>query len=98
MGWPRILVLNRPEADGRRDRLLENIPTKSGFDRDEYPPAVGRGRANGSQHGLVQGFGPLGWRADVAYVDSSENRSQGASMGAKLRGLCNGTRFRYAFM
>jgi hypothetical protein len=96
-GWPRILVLNRPGADARRDRLLEDIPTREGFDRDEYPPAVGRGRANGDQRGLVRGINPLGWMADVMYVPSSENRSHGSSLGANLRGLCNGTRFRYVF-
>jgi len=96
-GWPRVLVLNRPKADDRRDRLLEGIPTKAGFDRDEYPPAVGRGRPNGKQKGLVRGITPLGWMADVMYVPSSENRSHGSSMGAKLRRLCNGTRFRYEF-
>lgn len=96
-GWPRILVLNRPGADARRDRLLEDIPTRPGFDRDEYPPAVGRGRANGDQRGLARGINPLGWMADVMYVPSSENRSHGSSLGAKLRGLCNGTRFRYVF-
>jgi hypothetical protein len=97
-GWPRILVLNRPGADKRRDRLLENIPTRPGFDRDEYPPAVGRGRANANLKGLVRGINPLGWLADVMYVPSSENRSHGSTLGAKLRGLCNGVRFRYVFV
>ena len=41
-GWPRCLVLNRRGADARRERLLRDIPTRRGFDRDEYPPAVGR--------------------------------------------------------
>ena len=35
-GWPRVMVLNREGADERRDRLLEDVPTRSGFDRDEY--------------------------------------------------------------
>jgi hypothetical protein len=35
--------------------------------------------------------------ADVAYVSSRENRSHGSSLGAKLRGVCEGTRFQYAF-
>jgi hypothetical protein len=39
----------------------------------------------------------VGWMADVAYVPSSENRSHGSSLGAKLRGFCNGTRFQYGF-
>jgi len=98
-GWPRILVLNRPGAAQRRDRLLENsgLAPRATEDRDEYPPAVGRGRANGSQKGLVRGINPLGWMADVKYVPDRENQSHGSSLGAKLRGLCNGTRFRYVF-
>jgi Deoxyribonuclease NucA/NucB len=92
-GWPRTLVLNRPGADKRRDRLLKDIPTREGFDRDEYPPAVGRGRGKG----LVRGSNPRGWKADVQYVDSSENESHGSSLGGKLRRFCNGTRFRYVF-
>lgn len=96
-GWPTVLVVNRPGADARRDRLLEDVPTRPGNDRDEYPPAVGRGRANGGNRGLVRGINPLGWMADVAYVPSKENRSHGSALGAKLRGLCNGVRFRYVF-
>jgi hypothetical protein len=92
-GWPRRLVLNRPGADARRDRLLEDYPTRQGQDRDEYPPAVGRGNGKG----LERGRNPRGWKADVRYVPSSENRSHGASLGAKLQDLCDGTRFRYIF-
>lgn len=92
-GWPRILVVNRPGAAARRARLLRGVPTRAGFDRDEYPPAVGRGRGRG----LERGTRPRGWRADVAYVPSAENRSHGAALGTKLRRFCNGTRFRYVF-
>jgi hypothetical protein len=92
-GWPRRLVLNRRRADERRERLLRDIPTREGFDRDEYPPAVGRGRGPG----LERGRHPRGWKADVRYVPSSENRSHGASLGAQLDRFCNGTRFRYVF-
>lgn len=92
-GWPRTLVLNRRGADARRERLLTGIPTKDGYDRDEYPPAVGRGKGPG----LECGVNPRGWRADVAYVPSGENRSHGSTMGLKLRRFCDGTRFRYVF-
>lgn len=92
-GWPGTLVLNRPGASSRRDRLLRGIPTRRGYDRDEYPPAVGRGRGRG----LTKGVRPRGWRADVAYVPSGENRSHGSALGLKLRRYCNGTRFRYIF-
>lgn len=97
LGWPSVMVVNRRGTDQRRDRLLQGIATRSGFDRDEYPAAVGRGRANGSKHGLVRGTGPIGWKADVMYVPSSENRSHGSSLGSKLRRFCEGTRFRYVF-
>src|SRR3954471_23793568 len=111
-GWPRILVLNRPGAGARRgplvgdmptrprraaaprrERLLSDMPTRPGMDRDEYPPAVGRGMPPE----VVRGAHPRGWKADVAYVPSGENRSQGAVMGAELRPYCNGTRFQYRF-
>jgi hypothetical protein len=87
------LVVNRPGADERRERLLRDVPTRDGFDRDEYPPAVGRGRGPG----LERGRNPRGWKADVRHVPSSENRSHGASLGAQLERFCNGTRFRYVF-
>jgi hypothetical protein len=92
-GWPKTLVLNRRGADARRNRLLEPFPTRPGQDRDEYPPAVGRGKGKG----LTRGTSPIGWKASVAYVPSSENRSHGATLGTKLRRFCNGTRFRYVF-
>ena len=92
-GWPRRLVVNRRGADARRERALRDIPTREGFDRDEYPPAVGRGRGRG----LERGRNPRGWKTDVRYVPSSENRSHGATLGDRLERFCNGTRFRYVF-
>jgi hypothetical protein len=80
-GYPRVLVLTRDGVTTRREHLLEGVPTKPGYDRDEYPPAVGRSVV----------------KADVAYVPSSENRSHGSVMGIKLRRYCSGTRFRYAW-
>src|SRR4051794_2192592 len=35
-GWARVLVLNRPGADARRERLLSGRSTRPGMDRDEY--------------------------------------------------------------
>ena len=92
-GWPLVLVVNRRKAEERRERLMREIPTREGFDRDEYPPAVGRG--NGRD--LERGRRPRGWRADVRHVPSSENRSHGATLGALLAPYCNGVRFRYVF-
>ncbi len=92
-GWPATLMLKRSGASERRDRLLSGVPTRKGYDRDEYPPAVGRGVGAG----LMRGVNPVGWMASVMLIPSGENRSHGAVMGAKLRGLCSGTKFRYLF-
>jgi len=92
-GWPRRLVLNRRGANARRERALRDVPIREGFDRDEYPPAVGRGRGRGLERGRY----PRGWKADVRYVPSAENRSHGASLGNQLESFCNGTRFRCVF-
>jgi hypothetical protein len=78
-GWPVILVLDRHGDDARRTRLLRNIRTAAGQDRDEYPPAVAR----------------EGWLADVELIPSTENRSQGGSLGVQLHDFCDGVRFRY---
>ncbi len=95
-GWPRILVINRAGADARRNRLLDEygLGTMPGQDRDEYPPAIGRGAG---RKALMRGTNPRGWNASVAYVPSSENRSHGSTMGIKLRRFCDGTRFKYVF-
>ncbi len=76
-GWPRVLRIRRDGADARRDRLLRGIPTRRGYDRDEWPMAMAR----------------ADWRAHVAYVPSGENRGAGASIGLKLRRWCDGVRF-----
>lgn len=80
-GWPSVYVLNRKGADARRSKALDGIPTKAGFNRDEEPPAVGRKT----------------WHTHVALVPASENKSHGATMGAKLRPYCDGTQFVYTW-
>jgi hypothetical protein len=54
------------------------IPTKRGYDRDEYSPAM-------SDEG--------GKGADVRYVLSAENRSAGSVMRFQLAPYCNEQRF-----
>jgi hypothetical protein len=80
-GWPRVLTLHRAGAGGRRTIGIESLPTRPGYDRDEYPPALARRHS----------------KTDVAYVPSHENRSHGAALGDYLRGYCDGTRFKYVF-
>lgn len=80
-GWPVVLIKDTADASTNRVHLPKSWPTKTGEDRDEYPPAAGR----------------EGWLGDVEYVPSSENRSQGASMGAQLSRYCDGVRFKYVW-
>ncbi len=89
LGYPKVLKIHRDGADERRDALLgqrlpngdPRYPTKDGFDRDEAPAAVLRKHTD----------------ADVEYVESSENRSAGASLGGQISGYCDGTKVRYRF-
>jgi len=80
---PRLLTLERDNADGRRRQDLRGIPTRTGFDRDEYPPAVSE----------EAGLHTDGHRSSVTYVPSSENRSGGSVLGRALSGFCDGQKF-----
>lgn len=83
-GQPRTVTLERDNAAERRREDLRGIPTRPGFDRDEWPPAFTE------EAGVHTDGRP---RDDVAYVPSSENRSGGSVMGAALRSFCDGQRF-----
>lgn len=72
-GQPRVLHIDRADADVHRRASLRGIPTRAGFDRDEYPPASSREGGAG---------------ASVAYVRSHDNRSAGSKMGHDLAGYC----------
>lgn len=88
-GYPRVLRINRIGTSERRDKLLNGIPTRPGMDRDEYPPAVARGK----RPGIDTGVGDT--EADVRYVPSSENRSAGSVLGGRIGRLCDGARFTF---
>lgn len=58
-GHSDVCTIDRNGADARRQESLKGIPTKPGFDRDEWPMAVclegGRGRAfNMSVHQIIE--------------------------------------------
>lgn len=80
VGQPKVLHIDREDADKHRTQSLRGIPTRKGYDRDEYPPAMSREGGKG---------------ADVRYVKSAENRSAGSVMKSKLDDYCNGQRFRF---
>jgi Deoxyribonuclease NucA/NucB len=57
-GHPDILTINRPVAKANRKASLKGIKTKSGFDRDEWPMAMGKEGGKG---------------AHIKYIDPSDN-------------------------
>lgn len=77
-GQPRVLHIDRVDAAAHRAASLTGIPTRKGFDRDEYPPAMAAEGGKG---------------ADVAYVASAENRSGGSVMSHQLAPFCEGQSF-----
>lgn len=81
-GEKKFLHIDRDHAQAHRRVSLRGIPTREGYDRDEYPPAA-------SEEG--------GAGADIRYVKSAENRSAGSIMGRQLRGWCDGQRFRFEY-
>lgn len=76
-GETPICTIDRDGADENREQSLKGIPTKDGFDRDEFPMAM-----------CAEG----GEGADVAYVESSDNRGSGSWVGNQLEDYPDGTR------
>jgi hypothetical protein len=77
-GQARILHWDPADADAHRALSLKGHRARSGFDRDEYPPAA-------TQEG--------GTGADIAYISPSDNRSAGARMKAQMAPFCPGQAF-----
>jgi Deoxyribonuclease NucA/NucB len=78
-GQPSLLHIARDEEEANREAALANYPPRSGLDRDEWPMAVSREGGAG---------------ADVRYIDPSDNRGAGATVGNALEDWCNGQPFR----
>lgn len=76
-GAARILRVDRAGASARRDSALSGLPTRLGFDRDEYPFAV-----SSQRRGL-----------SIRYIDPMSNRSLGSFVGRQLSPLPDGARF-----
>jgi hypothetical protein len=68
---PSVLTVDRAGASERRDQSTSVVPPLPGKDRDEYPPAVAKEGGTGSS---------------VKYIDPSDNRGAGSSMGNQLNG------------
>ncbi|MBH5317780.1 excalibur calcium-binding domain-containing protein [Paenibacillus sp. GSMTC-2017] len=76
-GESNICTIDRNGSDENREESLKGIETKKGFDRDEWPMAM-----------CTEG----GKGADVAYVESSDNRGSGSWVGNQLTDYPDGTK------
>ncbi|MFS0654866.1 sporulation protein [Bacillus sp. 179-C3.3 HS] len=76
-GHSDVCTIDRNGADSRRQESLKGIPTKPGFDRDEWPMAV-----------CLEG----GKGASVKYVSPSDNRGAGSWVGHQINPYADGQR------
>ena len=76
-GNSKICTIDRNGADENRDESLKNIPTKVGYDRDEYPMAM-----------CEEG----GAGADIEYITPSDNRGAGSWVSHQLSDYPDGTK------
>lgn len=81
-GESSICTIDRQEADENRKESLKGVPTKKGYDRDEWPMAMCKEGGSG---------------ADIEYITPSDNRGAGSWVGNQLEGLPDGTRVQFMF-
>ena len=76
-GKTDICTIDRNGAADRRKQSLANVPTKRGYDRDEYPLAMCKEGGTG---------------ADIRYIKPSDNRGAGSYIGNKVEKLPDGAK------
>lgn len=79
LGHAKVVTIQRGTAKANRKTSLKKIKTKPGYDRDEWPMAMFKEGGDG---------------ASVRYIDPSDNRGAGSSIGNVLSELPDGTRIK----
>lgn len=79
-GESKICTIDRDNAEENRKESLKDIPTKKGYDRDEWPMAMCREGGEG---------------ADIEYISPSDNRGAGAWVSNQLDRFPDGTRVEF---
>jgi len=79
-GKSAICTIDRAEAEHHRDLSLKGVPTKKGYDRDEWPMAM-----------CAEG----GSGADIRYVAPADNRGAGSWISNQLDKYPDGTRVKF---
>lgn len=81
-GESAVCTIDRNEAEENRKESLKGVPTKKGYDRDEWPMAM-----------CAEG----GAGADIEYITPSDNRGAGSWVGNQLDDFADGTRVEFIF-
>ncbi|WP_410514548.1 NucA/NucB deoxyribonuclease domain-containing protein [Paenibacillus sp. BR2-3] len=81
-GEQPVCTIDREGADENRSLSLKGVPTKKGYDRDEWPMAMCREGGEG---------------ADIEYIAPSDNRGAGSWVGNQLEDFADGTRVEFMF-
>ncbi|MCY8758647.1 NucA/NucB deoxyribonuclease domain-containing protein [Bacillus haynesii] len=76
-GHSKICTIDRDGADERRKDSLKDVPSKSGYDRDEWPMAMCEEGGTG---------------ASVEYISPSDNRGAGSWVGNQVSDYPDGTK------
>lgn len=81
-GESAVCTIDRDGAEENREDSLRGIPTKKGFDRDEWPMAMCEEGGTG---------------ADIQYIPPSDNRGAGSWVGNALEDYPDGTQVEFTF-
>ncbi|MGM1023035.1 MAG: NucA/NucB deoxyribonuclease domain-containing protein [Bacillota bacterium] len=79
-GHSAVCTIDRDGAEENRKESLKGIPTKKGYDRDEWPMAM-----------CAEG----GAGADIRYITPSDNRGAGSWVSHQLDKYVDGTKVRF---
>ncbi|GGA58956.1 hypothetical protein GCM10007416_35150 [Kroppenstedtia guangzhouensis] len=79
-GHSEVCTIDRDGADQNREESLQGIPTKEGYDRDEWPMAFCSEGGKG---------------AHIAYIDPADNRGAGSWVSHQTRDYPDGTRIKF---
>ncbi|MDO3409243.1 NucA/NucB deoxyribonuclease domain-containing protein [Saccharibacillus sp. CPCC 101409] len=81
-GESAVCTIDREGAEKNRQASLRGVPTKKGYDRDEWPMAMCEEGGSG---------------ANIAYVPPADNRGAGSWIGNQLDDYADGTRVEFIF-
>ncbi|WP_139116785.1 NucA/NucB deoxyribonuclease domain-containing protein [Paenibacillus polymyxa] len=79
-GHSAVCTIDRDGAEENRKESLKGVPTKKGYDRDEWPMAM-----------CAEG----GAGADIRYITPSDNRGAGSWVSHQLEKYADGTKVRF---